>query len=154
MHTLRTFTAKDAESVKGLILAILAKEYPFDKSAYSDSDLDKIDEVYGGKKDSFFVMDEDSSIVGTVGVKEDSPDSALLRRLFVDMKHRKKGYGSALLDKAVSFCKDKGYKRIAFRCTDRMKDAMNLCLGKGFKEIEALDVAGFKIHNLEFKITP
>lgn len=152
MNTLRIFTKADSEGVKELILSILTKEYPFDKSAYSDSDLDKIYEVYGGEKDSFFVMEEDGLIVGTVGVKEDIDDSALLRRLFVDIKHRKKGYGSELLDDAISFCRDKGYKRVYFRCTDRMKDAMNLCMRKGFKEIEALEVSGFKIHNLELKI--
>ena len=98
------------------------------------------------------MVEEDGSIVGTVGVKEDGIDSALLRRLFVDLKHRKKGYGSELLDKAISFCKDKGYKAVYFRCTDRMKDAMNLCVRKGFKEIEALEISGFKIHNLELKL--
>ena len=153
MHTLRAFSKHDASGVRELILSILAKEYPFDKSAYSDSDLTKIDEVYGGERDSFFVIeDEKDGVVGTAGIKEDSKDSALLRRLFVDLKHRKLGYGTELLSIAVEFCKDKGYKTIAFRCTDRMKDAMNLCMSKGFKEIEALDVAGFKIHNLELKI--
>lgn len=152
MNTLRIFTKADSEDVKKFILSILTKEYPFDKSAYSDSDLDKIYEVYGGEKDSFFVMEEDGLIVGTVGVKEDIDDSALLRRLFVDIKHRKKGYGSELLDDAISFCRDKGYKRVYFRCTDRMKDAMNLCMRKGFKEIEAIEVSGFKIHNLELKL--
>ena len=29
-------------------LNILSREYPFDKSAYSDSDLNKIGETYGG----------------------------------------------------------------------------------------------------------
>lgn len=152
MNTLRIFTKADSEGVKELILSILTKEYPFDKSAYSDTDLDNIYEVYGGEKDSFFVMEEDGLIVGTVGVKEDIDNSALLRRLFVDIKHRKKGYGSELLDDAISFCKDKGYKRVYFRCTDRMKNAMNLCIRKGFKEIEALEVSGFKIHNLELKL--
>ena len=152
MHSLRTFTKKDAGSAKQLILSILTKEYPFDKSAYSDSDLDKIEEVYGGEKDSFFVIEEDGSVVGTVGVKEDSDNSALLRRLFVDLKHRRKGYGSELLDKAISFCRNKGYKHIFFRCTDRMKDAMNLCMQKGFKEIEALEISGFKIHNLGLQL--
>lgn len=152
MGTLRAFINSDSKGVKELILSILTQEYPFDKNAYSDSDLDKIGEVYGGKKDSFFIMEEAGTIVGTAGIKEDSNDSALLRRLFVDMKHRKKGYGSALLDKVIAFCRTKGYKRIFFRCTDRMKDAMNLCLHKGFQEIEALDVSGFKIHNLELKL--
>jgi len=153
MHTLRAFSKHDAVGVRELILSILAKEYPFDKSAYSDSDLTKIGEVYGGKRDSFFIIeDEKDGVVGTAGIKEDSKDVALLRRLFVDIKHRKLGYGTEILNKAIEFCKDKGYKTIAFRCTDRMKDAMNLCMSKGFREIEALDVAGFKIHNLEFKI--
>lgn len=154
MHTLRVFSKRDADGVKNLILSILTKEYPFDKNAYSDSDLASIDKVYGGQRDSFMVIEEDGGIVGTVGIKEDSRDSALLRRLFVDLKYRKKGYGSELLNKAIGFCREKGYKSIAFRCTDRMRDAMNLCLGKGFKEVEALDIAGFKIHNLELKITP
>lgn len=152
MHTLKMFSKENASGVKELILSILTKEYPFDKSAYSDSDLDKISEVYGGKKDTFMIIEENGSVVGTVGVKEDSADSALLRRLFVDLKHRKKGYGSELLDKAVAFCKEKGYKHIFFRCTDKMKDAMNLCLKKGFIETESLEVSGFHIHNLELKL--
>lgn len=152
MHTLRIFTRNDAKGAKELILSILTKEYPFDKNAYSDSDLDKIEEVYGGPKDSFMIIEDNGEIAGTIGVKEDTKDTALLRRLFVDLKHRKKGYGTELLNKAIDFCKEKGYKSVYFRCTDRMGDAMKLCIKKGFKEIEALEVSGFKIHNLELKI--
>ncbi|MDP3804634.1 MAG: GNAT family N-acetyltransferase [Candidatus Omnitrophota bacterium] len=148
-HSLRKFKSDDAKGVKELILGVLAREYPFDKSAYSDSDLDKINETYGGGRDSFFVLDEAGEVVGTVGVKEESKDEALLRRLFVDLKHRKRGYGTELLEKAVAFCMENGYKRIYFRCTDRMSDAMKLCLKKGFKETEKLEVSGFKIHKLE-----
>ena len=148
-HTIRRFKDEDASGVKELILGILTKEYPFDRSAYSDSDLDKIAQTYGGEKESFFVIEEDGDIAGTVGIKKESADEALLRRLFVDLKHRKRGYGSQLLDKAIGFCKDNGYKHIYFRCTDRMSDAMKLCIKKGFKETEKLEVGGFKIHKLE-----
>lgn len=48
MHKLRVFANNDAKKTKELILSILTREYPFDKNAYSDSDLDKIHEVYGG----------------------------------------------------------------------------------------------------------
>jgi GNAT superfamily N-acetyltransferase len=149
---LRTFRSEDAEGVKNLILGILTKEYPFDRSAYSDSDLYKIGETDGGKRDSFFVIEESGDIVGTVGVKEDSHSEALLRRFFVDLKHRKKGYGLGLLNKAIDFCKSKGYKKIYFRCTDRMADAMRLCVKNGFKETEKLDVGGFQIHKLELSL--
>ena len=151
-NKLRRFKSEDSEGVKSLILTILAKEYPFDRSAYSDSDLDRIQETYGGTKESFFVIEEKDGIAGTVGIKEDSATEALLRRLFVDPNHRKKGYGSALLERAVSFAKEKGYKKIYFRCTDRMMNAMNLCLKKGFREVEKLEVSGFKIHRLVLDI--
>jgi len=152
-YTIRSFTEKDAQGVKGLILSILTKEYPFDKSAYSDSDLDTIGEVYGGVRDSFFVSEGEGAIVGTVGVKEDEKDSALLRRFFVMPDHRKKGIGSRLLEKALDFCKSQGYSKVIFRCTDRMKDAMSLCEKKGFKKEESLDMGGFRIHKLMITIT-
>jgi GNAT superfamily N-acetyltransferase len=148
LYVIRPFTEKDSGGVKDLILAILTKEYPFDKSAYSSTDLDKVAEVYGGKNDSFFVSEEADSIVGTVGVKEDTSQTALLRRLFVSAEHRRKGIGSKLLDTALDFCRSRGYKKIIFRCTDRMSDAMRLCLKRGFKETEAIDMGGFKIHML------
>ena len=148
-HELRRFTEKDAKGVKDLILTILTKEYPFDKSAYSDSDLEKIGETYGGKGDAFFVIDEGSKIAGTVGVKMETGDTALLRRLFVDVKRRRHGYGSELIKKAIDFCKGKGYKKVYFRCTDRMSDAMKLCIKNGFKETDTLSISGFNIHKLE-----
>ncbi|MBI5143524.1 MAG: GNAT family N-acetyltransferase [Candidatus Omnitrophica bacterium] len=145
---LRRFNKEDAKGVKDLILSILTQEYPFDKSAYSDSDLERIDEVYGGENESFFVVEEDGEIVGTVGVKGETENDALLRRLFVDLKHRRHGHGTKLLKTAIDFCRSSGYRRIFFRCTDRMADAMRLCVKNGFKEAEALNVSGFKIHKL------
>jgi GNAT superfamily N-acetyltransferase len=147
-YKLRGFCEKDSGGVKELILSILTKEYPFDKSVYSDSDLDRIGEVYGGKREAFFVVDDNGAIAGTVGVKEESKEDALVRRLFVDSRHRKKGYGRALLKKALEFSRLNGYKRVYFRCTDRMVDAMKLCAKEGFKEVETLEVSGFKIHRL------
>lgn len=151
-HILRKFQEADSKGVKELILSILTKEYPFDRSVYSDSDLDRIGEVYGGPKESFFVIESSGRISGTVGVKEDSKENALLRRLFVDVRERHKGYGTELIKKAVAFCGEMGYKRVCFRCTDRMVDAMKLCVKEGFKEAETLEVSGFKIHKLELAL--
>jgi GNAT superfamily N-acetyltransferase len=70
----------------------------------------------------------------------------------VDVKHRHKGYGTELLRKAIDFCRLKKYRRIFFRCTDRMTSAMRLCVKEGFRETEMLEVGGFRIHKLEFKL--
>ena len=151
-HVLREFKDGDADGVRELILGILAGEYPFDRSAYSDSDLDKIAQTYGGDKDAFFVIDEGGQVAGTVGIKMDTGNSALLRRLFVNVKRRRHGYGSELIDKAIGFCRLKGYKLLCFRCTDRMSDAIKLCRKKGFKETDTLSISGFNIHKLELEL--
>lgn len=150
-HILREFKKGDSNGVKELILGILIKEYPFDKSAYSDSDMENISHAYGETKDAFFVIDEDGQIAGTVGIKMETDNDALLRRLFVDVKRRRHGYGSELLEKAIDFCRKKGYRKVHFRCTDRMSDAMKLCVRKGFKETDTLSVSGFNIHKLELE---
>lgn len=150
--SIRQFNDKDAIGVKELILGILTKEYPFDKTAYSDTDLYKIQETYGGPKEIFYVVEENGEIVGSVGIKRDGPEDALLRRLFVDVKHRGRGYGNKLVEKAINFCKKEGYKKVFFRCTGRMANAMKLCMKHGFKEVEKLEIGGFNIHMLRLDL--
>jgi len=142
----RTLTKEDVEQARDLILNILTGEYPFDKTAYSDSDLYDLSGTYGGPRDSFFVLVNDGKIIGTAGIKEDSKDTALLRRLFVETKERKKGFGTLLVDEALKFCKNKDYKTIVFRTTNRMVHAIEFCEKKGFKKTEEAQLQGFYIY--------
>ena len=142
----RTFEPKDGNSVRDLIVSILTKEYPFDKSVYEDSDIADISQAYGGKRDAFFVIESEGNILGVVGIKEDSQDTALIRRLFVDPACRRKGYGELLLDKAVRHTRDKNFQHIVFRTTGRMVQAINLLKKRGFKEVEKIDLGGFQIY--------
>ncbi|NQU95852.1 MAG: GNAT family N-acetyltransferase [Candidatus Omnitrophica bacterium] len=148
----RMYKPEDSVAVKDLILSILEKEYPFDRSAYQDSDINDISGTYSGRDSVFFVIEENGKVIGTIGVKKDAPESALMRRFFVDTNYRKKGLGSMLLEKAVEFCKSKKYKEISFRATDRMGEAMKLCKKKGFEEKDDLEVSGFHIHRFVLKI--
>lgn len=149
----RVFKEEDCNKIRDLILSILTKEYPFDKSAYSDSDLYDLNGTYSGPRDNFFVLDDNGEIIGTVGVKEDTKESALLRRLFVDPAHRRKGYGELLMNEALRFCQDKGYNHVVFRTTSRMIHAIELCKKKGFKKIEEIDLQGFQIYKFVRDLT-
>ena len=148
----RVYRANDSVGVKKLILSILAKEYPFDQSAYKDTDINDISGTYSGEDNIFFVVEKNKKIVGAVGVKKEAGNRALLRRLFVDESYRGKGFGTELLKSAVGFCKSKHYKTFVFRATDRMSKAMKLCKKEGFKETEDLEVSGFHIHKLTLDI--
>ncbi len=143
---IRRFEAKDSQKVKDLILSILTGEYPFDKKAYSDSDLNNISETYSGSRNSFFVLDSEGAVVGTIGVKEDSQDSALIRRFFIAGDFRGKGYGKQLMSEALKFCRSMNYKHAIFRGTNRMVQAIELCKKTGFVECERVDMAGFFIY--------
>ncbi len=149
---IRAFKDSDSKRVKELILSILTTEYPFDKNAYSDSDLDSIKEVYGGDRNHFFVIDDNGAIAGTVGIKEDDRETALLRRLFVSPNYRRKGLGKMLIDKALEFAREKKYKSIVFRTTNRMVQAIELCKKKDFVEKEKLDLGGFQIYKFELSL--
>lgn len=148
----RPYKTEDSISVRDLILSILEKEYPFDKSAYNDTDINDITGTYSGEESAFFVIEDKGKIAGSVGVKKDTDDTALIRRLFVSENYRRKGYGAMLLKKATDFCKTKSYKKIVFRATDRMKEAMALCKKKGFVEKEDLEVSGFHIHKFMLEL--
>jgi len=150
--SVRQYKADDSANVKNLILAILEKEYPFDRSAYRDTDINDITGTYSGEKNTFFVAEKDRNIVGTIGVKSETDERALIRRFFVREAERRHGLGAGLLSKAIDFCKEKGYKEITFRTIDRMKDAMKLCKKTGFKETEDLEVSGFHIHRFVLKL--
>jgi len=132
----RPFRKEDEGAVRQLISAILNKEFFLEKKAYSETDLDTISEVYSGKRNIFLVGEVDHTIVGTAAIKEDDLETALLRRLFIDPTHRGKKYGSQLVDQALAFCRQKGYKKVVFRGTAGMTAATGLIRRKGFLEVE------------------
>lgn len=150
---IRSFRKEDNRSVKELIGSIMSREYPEEQKAYQYDDLDSIEEAYGKLRENFLVATEGESIIGTVGVKEDSKKTALLRRLFVHPSHRSRGIGSMLVDTALDFCKMNEYGHVAFRATSRMKAAIELlCRKKGFVEKDKCPFGGIEIINLSYKI--
>ncbi|KPK38949.1 MAG: hypothetical protein AMJ78_09265 [Omnitrophica WOR_2 bacterium SM23_29] len=142
---IRRFVLKDLNQVKVFITDILKNEFSIDQKAYPPSDLESIPKVYGGKRETFFVGEEDNKIIGTIAVKEESKKVAILRRLFVSPNYRGKDYGLALIDKALDFCRENKYHEVIFHSSARMKAAIGLCLKKGFVEKQRLNLDGVDI---------
>lgn len=145
MAKIRKIASSDSESVKNLINGIMNGEFPSESPAYAYEDLDNLSEHYGGDREIFLVAEKDGQIVGTVAVKEDGKDVALLRRVFVHPDYRGKGYGAKLMSKAMDFCFEHNYKTVTFRGTGRMRDAVNLCLKNGFKEDDVSELGDFQL---------
>ena len=116
-----------------LVTHVLSTEFPADQAAYETQDLVDLAQTYRGPRNAFFVAEEDHRIVGTCGVKADSPETAILRRLFVDSQHRGKGIGSSLLKQALEFCRIQDFREVIIRTSSRMEQAARLCQAVGFK---------------------
>lgn len=140
MVYIRPVKKEEYKYVHDFIENILKEEFPDEAPLYNYDDLDDIGKSYSGEKEIFLVAEKDNTIVGTIAVKEDSPDVALLRRIFVHKDYRGKGYGAKLLCTAINFCFQHGYKSIIFRGSSRMRNALQLCLQNGFKKNEEIDL--------------
>ena len=148
MVLIRKICPRDTPQVKQLIRGILDKEFASEHQAYSGPDLDDPARYYGGQKDIFLVAEKNGAIIGTVAIKEDAPDTALLRRIFLNKEFRGQGYGEKLLQKALAFCFEQQYQNVTFRGSATMQAALKLCLKEGFKETNVAEMNAFKMRVL------
>ena len=77
-------------------------------------DIDDIEWAYMKPEGNCFWVAENAAgeVVGMVGVQAPEEDCAEIRRLRVRSDHRRKGIGSALVERALRFCQEKGYLKI------------------------------------------
>jgi GNAT superfamily N-acetyltransferase len=157
MVLIRKICPQDTPQVKQLISGILGREFAPERQASSAGpgpDLDDPARYYGGRKDIFLVAEKDGAIIGTVAIKEDSPDTALLRRIFLNKDYRGRGYGEKLLHKALEFCFEQQYRNVTFRASATMQAALQLCLKEGFKETDAAGPDAFQMRVLTKRLKP
>ena len=145
MLTIRRFTPADGESVRDLISSIMDKEFHDVKDAYPTQDIDHIDQSYGGLGEAFFVAVNGAKVVGSVAIKKEDDRVALLRRLFVDASYRKQQLGDKLIDRALKFCDEVGYKELVFKTTSQMVGAVKLCQKRGFTQRAKLQLGNIEL---------
>ncbi|MBI4395320.1 MAG: GNAT family N-acetyltransferase, partial [Candidatus Omnitrophica bacterium] len=107
-------------------------EFPKERASFPIDDLDDISSCYGKLGEAFFVALDHGKVIGTVAVKQEDARTAMLRRLFVDSKHRRQKIGFQLVDRAIEFCREVGYDELIFKTTSNMNSAVQLCEKKGF----------------------
>ena len=132
MIQIRHFEPRDSEEIKKLITGIMDGEFSQEKAAFSFDDLETIGDAYGSLGEAFFVAEEDQKVIGTIAVKREDERVALIRRIFVALPYRKKKVGLRLLNRAVDFCKEVGYRELMFKTTSRMTGAIELFKKEGF----------------------
>lgn len=105
--------------------------FPFDKDT-THKDLFDIKNYF----DKFFVIRVNNEVVGTIGVKMEENKVAGIKRLYLKEEHRGKGWGRALLEKALLFSKEAGAEKAQLRTTERNTQALKIYNKNGFKEFK------------------
>ncbi|MFI5381323.1 MAG: GNAT family N-acetyltransferase [Tepidisphaerales bacterium] len=110
--TIRTFEKKDGAACKALYREALIGG----KLAENDTavDIDDIPAAYLSSPGSHFWVaeNEHGDVVGMIGVQQHEAGIGEMRRLRVRMDHRRRGIGSALLETALRFCRDRQYLKV------------------------------------------
>ena len=145
MIHIRKCHLNDESAVRDLVHGIMNREFPKESASFPTEDLKHVQSSYGGLGEAFFVAVDDAKIIGTIGIKQEDERTALLRRLFVDSRHRRKKIGSLLVDRAIEFCREVGYGEVIFKTTSAMDLAIKLCEKKGFVPKTRLDLGSVQL---------
>ncbi|MGA2498318.1 MAG: GNAT family N-acetyltransferase [Tepidisphaeraceae bacterium] len=110
--TIRTFEKKDSRACEGLYHeAILGGTLAENDTGV---DIDDIATAYLSSPGShFWVAENDGGeVVGMIGVQQHDAGIGEIRRLRVRPDHRRRGIGSALLETALRFCRDRQHLKV------------------------------------------
>ena len=87
-------------------------------------------------RERLWIAEKSGQIVGSIGIIESSQLQARIRWLLVDPANRGLGLGKALIDEAIDFCKQCGYKSIFLETFRELTAAGRLYKSEGFKITE------------------
>ena len=121
-----------AEAIVGAVFA----EYGF--GFYPDdydSDLRTIELSYIQPGGMFWFLIVGDEVAGTVAVKRLSQQECELKRLYLLSEHRGCGLGGRLLDEAVAWAKQRGYRSMIAWSDTRFEDAHHVYQSRGFQQI-------------------
>jgi len=117
---------------------LYAGEYHWDYTfeGYVGEGLAKFALSYDPGKDGIWIAEVDGQIVGSIFIVGRSAEEAQLRWFLVHPDFRGKGLGHRLLDEAIQFCRQHGFKSIYLWTVHGLEAAAYLYCGAGFHKTE------------------
>jgi putative acetyltransferase len=129
----RRATNEDCAVIKNVVFAVLTEYGLNPDSDGTDLDISDLERFYFLKGGFFEVCEVDGQIVGTWGVCPLTDGACDLKKMYLLKSHRGKGYGRAMLDRAIGKARELGFKRMELETAGVLKEAIALYLSYGFK---------------------
>ncbi|MFX1418091.1 MAG: GNAT family N-acetyltransferase [Promethearchaeota archaeon] len=118
---------------------IYADEYQLDETfeAYVAKYMAEFIEKYDMVKDKLWIVESGTDIIGSIAIVKINDKTAQLRWLLVEPHMRNKGIGTKLMLEALSFCKNRGYKKVILGTFSDLLVARRLYEKNGFQLINS-----------------
>lgn len=107
-------------------------------------DIDDIESAYMHTEgNNFWVAENEAgAVVGMIGVQHHDQGVGQVRRLRVATDHRRRGIGKALLETAITFCKENQYLKVALDTFTERSAAVEMFQKLGFRHWDTRQAAG------------
>ncbi len=132
----RRATNADGVSIWQLISTALAEYGIVACGATTDRDLLDIEGSYWNAGGVFYVLLDDTTVVGTVALHRDSDAVCELCRMYLAVNYRGRGLGRLLFDKVLAEAKQRGFLEIRLETAAVLTEAIALYRSAGFAPIE------------------
>lgn len=133
LRALRVETALQYAQLGELLIAYEA-DLPSELRHNQDLTGEALKSAYS-ERSAAFLVEVDGRVAGCVAVSEIDLETAVLKRLFVRSRYRGVGAARALIEAAVSFLRDRGFRRVVLDTEkERLRPAYELYRSFGFEE--------------------
>jgi len=117
---------------------LYAKGYQWDRTfeSYVADGLARFVLGFNPLRDRLWIAEVDGKIIGCVAINGRSESEAQLRWYLVHPDQRGRGLGNMLMDEALKFCRERGYKSVFLWTTSDLKAATHVYESAGFRKTE------------------
>jgi RimJ/RimL family protein N-acetyltransferase len=135
-------TADDAPAVMLLIGRVFSEYGLLLMPVFEVPDLLQFDAYYTAPRGAFWVIREETRVVGSVGVERLDAHTAELHRLYVDSTLRGRGLGQTLVETVLAWAREQGVRRLVLGSDTRFETSHRLYRRLGFEQLGERTVEG------------
>ncbi len=134
--SIRSATNDDCDAIQQLVFGVLAEYDLAPDLDGTDRDITDIEANYLNRSGLFEVLQEDSDIVGTIGLYPLDAETIELRKMYFAPSIRGRGLGRKILARAIEKAKNLGYLRVYLETARVLKQAVHLYEAFGFQPVD------------------
>lgn len=133
--SIRNFVAEDIDYVISRHRILYGEEYGLSSifGDYVEKGVHHFAQHFDCEKECMLVPEMDGQPVGSIVIVKADDETAQLRYFLIEPEIRGRGIGHKLVDTALDFCREKGYKHIFLETISFLETARHIYASKGFK---------------------